>query len=111
MDYEVFKELRVKEDELHLSTKSQFCINLINELNGEICDNDPYNQYLETNDMIQTESKKKENHKNNLFANDKKNLDMKARLKYLLSREDNEYTIIDEELYTLESSEGVKLNF
>lgn len=100
MDYAIFKRLRVKEDDLHINTKSQFCINLINGLNEEISEHHLPNKYLSPNQNSSrniNNNKNKYNQDNLFFANDKKKLDMKSRLKYLLFPEDYE-KILEEDL-------------
>lgn len=96
MDYDIFKDLRVKEDDLHIHTKSQFCINLIKGLNEELSDNHIPNSYFNSNQRIISKSNDSINrNKEELisYPNDRKNLDMKTRLKYLLFPDDNQKMI------------------
>jgi hypothetical protein len=110
MDYGIFKGLRVKDDDLHINTKSIFCANLINGLNEELCEHYLPNICLSKNKNQPSKSninKKKIIQEVSSFPNDKKNLDMKSRLKYLLSP-DHDDKIFAEDLDSSEKPKVIK---
>jgi len=103
MDYDVFKELRVSEDDLHLSTKTQFCVNLVNNINGDFFENNKLQELLKQSSSTNTNI----NNPNigirpdSLFPNDRKNLDLKNRLRFVLFPEEFENNLLGDPLIVI----------
>lgn len=90
MDYDTFKTPHVKEEELHLYTKSHNFINFVNNLSDKITDNKIfYTPIKNKNDNFSNKSNFFDNEKPSLF-NNKKILDFKSRLIKVLCPEDSE---------------------
>jgi len=91
--YDVYKGLRVKEDELHLNTKVNFYIEDLWDITGKILkqNHNPFN--IEENSKVSKAIKEDAMTKTKLdkfLLKDDKNLIMPDRLKFVLFPEDNE---------------------
>ena len=91
MDIDIFKSLKVQDDELRIVTKSKFCINQIKKLADNIYVSSNIKGILNNEDSIDKSNNDGELESISCF--DKKYLGMKNRLTYLLSPEDNQFLL------------------
>lgn len=91
MDIDIFKSLKVQEDELRIVTKSKFCINQIKKLAENIYISSNIKGMLNNEENI--DKMKDGGELESICCFDKKYLCMKNRLTYLLSPEDNQFLL------------------